>query len=71
MRHQLHHAQLRFPTHEVSIRVDPDTLRIHVFKTTAQACDFMVFEYKDKFEASDYILDRPQASHYRVEFPGE
>jgi hypothetical protein len=62
-------ANIRFPTHHVSIKVDPDTRRIYVFKYSNQQCDFDVFD--DQYQASEYVLTAPQPQLYRVTFPGE
>lgn len=60
---------LQFPQHKAHVTVKQD--RIHVFKFSAQCCDFAVFTVEEQLEASEYIMDPLPSVYYRVSFPGE
>jgi hypothetical protein len=60
---------LQFPQHRASVTVKEDS--IHVFKFSAQTCDFYVFDTTEQMEASEYIMTPLPTIQYRVTFPGD
>jgi hypothetical protein len=62
-------CHIRLPQHSALICIDEATIR--VFKYTDQVCEYDIFDSDSAFSASDWIVQVPTLSAWRVNITEE